>query len=95
LAKQQSTTQKGTCSPDFNEKFTFNNIPSLDKMVLEAKIWDEDYGIDDHMGHVSINLEKTLTPGEEKELVEVIKGSGKLNLFSKKARMYMKIIYEP
>jgi Ca2+-dependent lipid-binding protein len=91
--KQQSSTKKCTCNPDYNETFTFENVPSLDNLVLGIKIYDEDFGRDDHMGQKKIKLERSLTPGEEKSFNEELDRDHK-GLLRKDATIQLKITYD-
>lgn len=91
--KQTSSVKKCTCNPKYGETFTFEDVKSLNNLVLAMKVYDEDWGRDDHMGHCKIKLEHKLTPGEEKEFVEELEKSGK-GMFSRSARIHLKIKYD-
>lgn len=54
----KSTMKRNTLNPVYNEIFVFENVPSMNKMVLEVDIMDSDIGLDDRLGSVNINLEK-------------------------------------
>ena len=90
--KQTSTVKNGTCNPTYGETFTFEDVKSLNNLVLECKVYDQDFGRDDAMGQLKIKLERALTPGEEREFDEKLDDSGK-GLFSRKARIHLKITY--
>ena len=91
---QKSSVKKNTTDPVYNETFTFNDIDSLDNLALHIKVYDSDIGRDDHMGGLSLKLEKMLVPGEEKEIVEKLERTHKgLDIFSERARIHMKLTY--
>ncbi|KAG7340523.1 C2 domain containing protein [Nitzschia inconspicua] len=94
LGKQQSSTKKCTCNPTYNETFTFNNVDSLKNVVLMVRVFDEDFGRDDAMGKLRIKLdEEALTPGEFKNFNQKLEKSGK-GMFSRDARIELKIKYD-
>lgn len=37
LGKHQSTKKKNDCNPEYNETFTFENVPTMDNMKLHIK----------------------------------------------------------
>jgi len=89
----KSTTKQNDCNPEYNETFTFSNVPSLDNMVLNVSVYDEDIGRDDKVGGCTINLEK-LQPSSTPVSVEQIIDPKRLNFFSNKARIHLKISYK-
>jgi Ca2+-dependent lipid-binding protein len=92
--KQQSTTKKCTCNPTYNETFTFNNVEGLDNLVLMCRVYDEDWGRDDAMGKLKIKLEQEgLKSGEFKEFNEKLERTGK-GLFSRDARIQLKVKFD-
>lgn len=91
--KQQSTTKKYTCNPTYDETFTFNDVESLDNLVLDLKVYDEDFGRDDHMGQKKIKLQNVLSPGEEKDFEDELDRDHK-GLFRKDARIFLTLKYE-
>lgn len=98
FGKHTSTKKQGTCNPEYGETFVFKDVPSMEKLTLHAKVWDQDIGLDDGLGHTSINLEKELTKhGEFKAFEEKLSWSGKGMI--KKAvtgtpTIFLKIKYE-
>jgi hypothetical protein len=88
--KQESTVKKCTCNPNYGEVFSFENVPSLDNLVLSLKVYDSDFGRDDHMGQKKFKLEKLLTPGQEKEFNEELDRDHK-GLLRKDATIQLKI----
>lgn len=92
--KQQSSTKKGTCNPTYDETFTFNEVPSLKKLVLLISVFDEDIGRDDAMGKLKLKLEdEGLAPGQFKTFDTKLEKSGK-GMFSKDARITIKVKYD-
>ena len=61
--KMKSSKKQGTCNPEYGETYTFSDVPSMDKLALYVKVWDDDVGLDDGLGHTTIQLEGKLTPG--------------------------------
>ena len=96
--KQTSTKKQGTCNPVYGETFVFEDVPSMEKLALHAKVWDQDIGLDDGLGSMKINLEKELTPnGEFQAFEEKLAWSGKGMI--KKAvtgtpKIFLKVKYE-
>lgn len=91
--KQTSTIKKCTCNPTYNETFTFNDIEKLDNLVLSLKVYDSDFGRDDHMGQKLLKLENLLTPGEEREFIEELDKDHK-GIFRKDAKIHLKVKYD-
>ncbi|KAL3911935.1 MAG: hypothetical protein SGARI_001404 [Bacillariaceae sp.] len=91
--KQQSTTKKCTCNPSYDETFTFENVQKLDNLVLNCKVYDEDFGRDDHMGQKKLKLENMLTPGETLEWSDELDKDHK-GLFRKDAKLFLNIKYD-
>mmetsp|Transcript_90276 Transcript_90276/g.125442 ORF Transcript_90276/g.125442 Transcript_90276/m.125442 type:complete len:98 (+) Transcript_90276:177-470(+) len=90
--KQTSTTKKCTCNPHYDEKFTWEDV-ELNNLELSLKVYDKDWGRDDHMGRKTIKLENALSPGEEKEFDEELDKDGK-GFLRRDARVILKITYE-
>jgi Ca2+-dependent lipid-binding protein len=87
--KKVSTKKKGDCNPEYGETFTFEDVPSLDNMVLHVKVMDADIGLDDKIGSCKIDLEK-LNPSAGGSTIEnVIDG----RLIRRDAKIFLKISY--
>jgi Ca2+-dependent lipid-binding protein len=92
--KQTSSVKKGTCNPNYDdETFVFSDVRKLDNLVLTLKVYDSDMGRDDHMGEKKLNLERSLTPGVEKDFVEELDKDRK-GMFQRDAKIYLKIKYD-
>jgi Ca2+-dependent lipid-binding protein len=71
--KKVSTKKKNVLSPEYNETFEFDSVPTMNNMVLNVKIMDDDIGLDDKIGSCKINLERlhiTETPKAVDAVVE-------------------------
>ena len=77
----------------YNEKFTFEDVQKLDNLVLDVKVYDEDFGRDDHMGQKKLKLENMLTPGEELQWNDELDKDGK-GFLRKDARIFLTIQYD-
>ena len=91
--KQTSSKKRNELNPVYEETFTFEDVPTLNNMILWAKVMDDDIGFDDKIGDGKVNLEKLKPDAEGKEVEIVVdpkKGGG---WFSKKAKMFLKISY--
>ena len=88
--KQKSST-KGDCNPEYGETFTFEDVPSLDRLVLKISVHDEDTGHDDKLGDCEIDLE-SLNPGAEGNGVQMVIDPKK-GWFSKSATIFLNISY--
>lgn len=51
-----SSKKTNDLSPEFQEVFTFDDLPSLKNMVLQVRVKDDDVGIDDAIGACDIKL---------------------------------------
>ncbi|KAL3790501.1 hypothetical protein ACHAWO_010224 [Cyclotella atomus] len=91
--KHTSTTKKCTCNPHYDETFVFEDVNTLENLELQIKVYDSDWGKDDHLGQKTIKLESKLTPGEEVEFDEDLDKDHK-GMLSRDARIIMKILYE-
>lgn len=89
--KQESTHKKNDLNPEYGETFTFEDVPTLNNLVLHVKIMDDDIGKDDKIGACKINLEKAGLTAEPKEFENQIDKNG--GWFSKNAKIYLKISY--
>ena len=96
LGKNKSSVKKNTCNPVFEETFEFENVPTTDNMLLHVKVWDEDVGKDDNLGKCIVKLEKLgIESGGEAEIEQVIDNKKGEGWFSRKARAYLKVKFEP
>jgi Ca2+-dependent lipid-binding protein len=91
FGKQTSTKKKNDLNPEFGETFTFDDVPSVDNLVLHVKIMDDDWGKDDKIGACKINLEKAGLSADPKEFEDTIDKNG--GWFSKNAKIYLKISF--
>jgi Ca2+-dependent lipid-binding protein len=55
--KKESTKKRNDLNPEYNEVFEFEDVPSLNNMVLKVWIMDDDIGVDKRIGHCEIKLE--------------------------------------
>ena len=58
FGERVSSKKKNQHNPVYNEKFVFENIPTLNNMELKVKVLDDDVGKDDKLGKCLIKLEK-------------------------------------
>jgi Ca2+-dependent lipid-binding protein len=94
FGKKRSTTKKNDCNPEYDETFTFEDLPSMNNMILHVKVYDNDNaGRDDSLGHCKINLERLGLSEEVKEVQEVIDNKKGEGWFSKKARIHLKLAF--
>ena len=56
--KKCSSKKKDELNPEYNEEFTFSDIPTLHNMVLKVKVMDDDIFSDDKVGKCKIKLDK-------------------------------------
>mmetsp|Transcript_30005 Transcript_30005/g.49550 ORF Transcript_30005/g.49550 Transcript_30005/m.49550 type:complete len:136 (+) Transcript_30005:151-558(+) len=91
FGKQTSTKKENEENPEFGETFTFEDVPSVENLVLHVKVMDDDYGIDDKLGACKINLEKAGLSGEPTEIEKDVDKNG--GWISKNAKIYLKISF--
>mmetsp|Transcript_6366 Transcript_6366/g.16087 ORF Transcript_6366/g.16087 Transcript_6366/m.16087 type:complete len:156 (-) Transcript_6366:380-847(-) len=91
--KQTSSVKRGTCNPRYGETFVFEDVKSLNNLCLHLKVYDSDVGRDDHMGQKTINLERNLAVGEEKEFTEALDKDHK-GMLQRSAKIHMTIKFE-
>jgi len=85
-----SSKKKDELNPEYNEEFTFSDIPTLHNMVLTAKVMDDDMLSDDKIGKCKINLEKIgFTSGVPYEGSWVVDD----NWFSKDAEIFLTLTW--
>ncbi|CAB9522807.1 Synaptotagmin 1 [Seminavis robusta] len=89
FGKAKSTTQQDNLDPYWNETYAFD-IPSLDKMLLNITVLDEDLGPDQHLGECTIPLDQLGLTDELMDVDRIIDG----NSFHKDARIYLKLSYK-
>lgn len=85
-----STKKKDEPNPEYDETFTFADIPSLENLVLKVKVMDDDIIGDDKIGSCKIKLEEIeLISGEPHE------GSWTVddNWFSKDAEIFLTLTW--
>ena len=91
--KQTSSTKKCTCNPHYDETFTWEGVQKLDNLELSLKVYDSDWGRDDHLGQLKLKLDDKLAPGEEVEYEEELDKNHK-GFLRADAKIFMKIMYE-
>jgi Ca2+-dependent lipid-binding protein len=92
LGSQRSSIKKNEVNPVYDETFIFNNVPTLDNMVLKVRIMDDDVGSrDDKVGHCNIKLEElglTSSPMVVERVVD-------RNMLRKNGRVHLRLSYDP
>jgi hypothetical protein len=74
-----------------NETFVFNNIPTLNNMVLKVRILDDDIGSrDDKVGHCNIKLEDLGLTSSPMAIERVVDR----NVLAKNGMVYLKLSYD-
>ena len=82
FGKKESTHKGNTLTPEYNEVFEWEDLPSMNNMKLWIKIMDDDIGRDDQIGKACINLERmglTASPKETSVVVDKKKTGMSLN----------------
>lgn len=92
LGKKTSSKKGGTCNPDYNETFTWE-VDDLNKMQLLVKVKDSDIGMDDSLGHVSVDLDQAGLSSSPKEMLAVIDPKH-FKFFSKEATIHLLVSFE-
>lgn len=91
FGKQTSSKKKNDLNPEYGETFEFTDVPSVNNLVLHAKVYDDDIGFDDVLGSCKINLEKISSdPTSFAEVIDHKKDGG---WFSKKATIYLQVSF--
>lgn len=72
FGKQQSSKKADTLDPEYNETFTFKDVPSLKNMVLNVRILDDDIGFDDQIGNCQIDLEDENLSSQPVEIEAIV-----------------------
>jgi Ca2+-dependent lipid-binding protein len=93
LGKFTSTKKKNDLNPEYGETFTFEDVPTMENMVLHIKVMDDDFGLDDSIGNSEIKLEKLDLSEEPTDVAQVIDNKKGEGWFSKKAKIYLAITY--
>jgi Ca2+-dependent lipid-binding protein len=88
--KKASSKKPNDCNPEYGETFTFEDLPSLDDMILHVKVMDDDIGKDDKIGSCEINLGKLNPSADGSSIENVIDGK----LFRRDAKIFLTISYE-
>ena len=79
--KKESTHKRNDCNPKYNETFEWDDIPSLNNMVLWIKVMDDDIGRDDVIGKGEVNLEHmgiSTNPKDVEVVVDKKKAKGNI-----------------
>ena len=106
--KMKSSKKKNTCNPEYNETFTFDDVPSTDNLrlcvkVMDVSTWDfdcefgtnvpqDDVGLDDAIGDARIDLEKLRLSSNPQEVVRVVDHK-RGSFFSRKAKIHLHVSY--
>jgi Ca2+-dependent lipid-binding protein len=93
LGEFRSSKKDNDCNPEYAETFTFENVPSVENMILHVKVYDDDVGRDDLLGSCHIQLEKLGLSGELTEVEKVIDNKKGEGFFSRKARIFLKLSF--
>jgi len=86
-----SKVKKDECNPVYHETFEWNNVPSLKNLTLWVKVIDDDPLKNDKIGKCKIMIEE-LAPTPEGVGVDRVVDA---NVFSKDARVFLKISWHP
>jgi len=83
---QKSSVKQGDLNPVWNEDFFFNNIKTLENLVLQLQVMDSDFGSkDDKNGSCKIRLDKegiTSSPKRIEKTIDrnLLRANGKIVL---------------
>mmetsp|Transcript_22175 Transcript_22175/g.46659 ORF Transcript_22175/g.46659 Transcript_22175/m.46659 type:complete len:134 (-) Transcript_22175:1587-1988(-) len=89
---QISSKKRNELNPVWNEDFSFNNIPTLQNMVLTLRVFDEDIGSrDDKCGRCKIKLDGEGLSVSPKRIEKTIDRK----VFSKNGTIVVRISYHP
>ena len=90
--KKESTKKRNDCNPEYNEVFEFEDVPSLNNMVLKVWVLDSDVGIDKKIGQCEIKLENLdLTQDLSNSISQVVER--KAGLFKSNAVVHVKLSF--
>jgi Ca2+-dependent lipid-binding protein len=88
---QRSSVKKNERNPVYNETFVFNNVPTLNNMVLKVRVLDDDFGSrDDKVGHCNIKLEDLGLTSSPMAIERVFDR----NVLAKNGMVYLKLSYD-
>jgi Ca2+-dependent lipid-binding protein len=90
--KKESSRKNNTCNPVYGETFTWHGVDNLDNVKLHVRIYDEDIGRDDSLGHAVVDLEHAVLSASPKEMVAVV-DKKRFKVFSEEATVHMHISY--
>merc|ERR1712176_1560400 len=94
MGYQVSSTKRNELNPVYGETFTWNNIQTLDNLVLSIRIKDYDFGSrDDNLGSCKIKI-KDLGLSPDSTFLDVERIVDR-NIFTKNGMIYLKIAYDP
>ena len=82
--------KKDDCNPVYDETFVWEEVPSLKNLVLWVQIMDDDPLKNDKIGKCKINVEEVGPDADGVGIDRVVDA----NIFSKDARIYLKIAWE-
>lgn len=89
---QESSHINNTIDPEWNESFTFHGVPdSLENLVLECIIMDDDIGMDDRLGKCKIKLSDL--DGDIREYISVERKIDN-KWFGRDAKIFLKVKME-
>jgi Ca2+-dependent lipid-binding protein len=87
---QRSSVKKDDTNPEYNETFIFNNIKTLNNLVLKVRILDDDFAGDDKVGYCKIKLEDLGLTSSPMAIERVVDR----NLLTKNGMVYLKLSYD-
>jgi Ca2+-dependent lipid-binding protein len=90
--KKESSKKRNDLNPEYNETFEFDDVPSLNNMILKIWIMDDDIGLDKKIGHCEIKLENLeITQDLGDSISQVIER--KHGLFKRDAVIHLKLSF--
>jgi Ca2+-dependent lipid-binding protein len=89
--RKESSKKNNDLSPVYNETFEFNDIPSLNNMVLKICIMDSDIGLDKTLGECEIKLERQHLDANPKSFDEILER--KFTGFKTNAIIHLKLSF--
>lgn len=72
---QRTATVAGSSDPEWNEKFTFDDVESPASKILNIRVYDDDWGRDDNIGECKLDL-GTLIMTEDAQEFDVVVDAG-------------------